>query len=73
MIELCLTWIHVSFHLLDEPLRREYLRVYADDSSLLQDYVDVQSSQLVVTAAAEYHEAKSLRAASVSQEETDNI
>lgn len=39
----------------------------------LQDYVDVESPQLLVKDEAEYHEAKSLRVASVSEEEKNTV
>ncbi|KAG7218371.1 hypothetical protein INR49_020435 [Caranx melampygus] len=37
------------------------------------DYVDVESPQLLVKDEAEYHEAKSLRAASVTEEEKNTV
>lgn len=41
--------------------------------SVSQDYVDVQSPQLLVKDEAEYHDANCLRAASVTLEDTNPI
>lgn len=38
---------------------------------LLQDYVDVESPQMLATDRAEYHEAKSLRGSVALKEEHD--